>query len=174
MQSLPTANTDVPAKKTHKRINFTPEEDTHLRFLVSEYGENKWGTITAMMKNRNIRQCKERWYKYLSPEVKNNEWTEQEDQLLIMKWKELGPKWKEISKFFNGRTDINIKSRYNVLKRKMIRIESLLNDKTIQLTQKLIQPGDAPTPQQTSDNDFNFDVDFDLFDDTFDIEYPLI
>ena len=113
-------------KKTHKRCNFTYEEDNYLRYLVSKFGENNWGVVSSFMPNRNVRQCRERWFKYLSPTVKNNEWTEAEDMLLVQKRKELGPKWKEISQFFDGRTDINIKSRYNVLKRKVMRRESLL------------------------------------------------
>ena len=166
-----------PEKKTHKRCNFTQEEDTYLRFLVSKYGENSWALISSFMPHRNVRQCRERWFKYLSPTVKNNEWTEQEDMLLVQKRKELGPKWKEISKFFDGRTDINIKSRFNVLKRKVMRRESLLNSQVFPVQQKPITPNPEPVSIKCQNENVQFINEFDnysdLFADTYDWFDPI-
>ena len=118
-------------KKCHPRKNFSPEEDYTLALLVNQYGDSNWHLIAALMPNRNVRQCRERWVKYLNPSLRTEEWTSDEDRLLIQKRQEMGPKWKDISKFFNGRTDINIKNRYKVLKRKSIRLESILNNNHI-------------------------------------------
>ena len=95
--------------------------------LVSRFGINNWNVVASYFPNRNVRQCRERWFKYLSPEIKNDEWTIEEDQLLCRKREELGPKWKEISAFFPGRTDINIKSRYNVIKRRIMRMKMFMS-----------------------------------------------
>ena len=114
------------SKRTHKRSNFTPDEDNRLRILVGQFGENSWRVISSYMPSRNVRQCRERWIKYLNPNVCTSKWTREEDMLLIQKRQELGPKWKDIASFFHGRTDINIKSRFNVLKRRAMRINSLL------------------------------------------------
>ena len=113
--------------KTHKRKNFTHDEDEKLRKLVGQYGEDNWRIISSCMPSRNVRQCRERWLKYSSPNVCTSKWTQEEDYLLIQKRQELGPKWKDIAAFFHGRTDINIKSRFNVLKRRAIRIHAIVN-----------------------------------------------
>ena len=44
-------------------------------------------------------------------------WTKEEDQLILQKTKELGPKWMTIKKFFRFRTDAMIKNRYRELMR---------------------------------------------------------
>ena len=115
-QDLLPANNKTKQKRPKK--HFSQEEDEHLRFLVSIYGDKKWDEISKMLPNRNPRQCRERWSKYLNPSLKTDDWTKEEDDLLLAKASEIGLKWKAISAFFPGRTDINVKSRYLLLKRK--------------------------------------------------------
>lgn len=99
--------------RSHPKLLFTPDEDQKLRDLVATYGTGNWSLIAKEMKTkRNCRQCRERWYKYLSPEINHQPWTKEEDELLEIKYAEYGPKWKAISMFFNNRTDINVKSRW--------------------------------------------------------------
>ena len=154
-------------KRTHKRNTFTPEEDACLRYLVAMYGESSWAIVTSFMPNRNVRQCRERWFNYLSPAVNNKEWSEAEDKFLLQKVDELGSKWKDISRFFNGRTDINIKSRYRVLMRKTESMKSFINNKPFQLPQEQEKPKNSkPTPEIIVDNVF-FDLSFDQYEDIF-------
>lgn len=104
--------------KPHPKQQFTLEEDMKLQNLVQKYGTKNWQLISSIMQNRNERQCKERWTKYLSPELNNTPWTDEEDKLLVRKVKELGQKWVKISKEFNKRTDASLKNRWNVLQRR--------------------------------------------------------
>ena len=97
--------------KKKKRSKFFPEEDKLLIQLVKEHGEHSWELISSKMSGRNVRQCRERWKHYLSASSYKNEWTTEEDELLIEKMSSLGPKWTKISHFLNGRTDIQVKNR---------------------------------------------------------------
>lgn len=102
---------EYPRAGTNRR-NFTKSEDEQLTGLVSRFGENSWKDIARLMPNRNTRQCKERWNSYLSPRINHEAWSEEEDYLLIQKYKEIGPKWVELSKYFKGRSDNNVKNRW--------------------------------------------------------------
>lgn len=117
-------------KKLHPRVPFTQIEDELLIGLVNRYGVYNWKYISLQMPGRNVRQCKERWENYLSPEVFNGPWTVEENELLVKKYEELGPRWKKISSFFPTRTDINIKNHWKMCERRAKR-DFLNKTKTI-------------------------------------------
>lgn len=119
-----TNNEEQTNTKSLQKSKFSQEEDQKLIDLVNQYGENNWGTIASKMEGRNIRQCRERWNHYLSPNVSNAPWTEMEDLLLNQKYIEFGPKWKKIAEFFPNRTYINVKNRFLLKKRHTERISS--------------------------------------------------
>ena len=102
-------------KRTNKK--FTTAEDERLRQLVREYGEYSWAEIAKQIKTRNLRQCHDRWFYYLSPKVNNSPWSEEEDEKLIRLSSELQGKWVQIAKRFKGRNDTQIKNRWNILKK---------------------------------------------------------
>lgn len=106
-------------KRLHPRDKFTPDEDMKIKKLVQKYGENDWKKVAAKMKGRNVRQCRERWKNYLSPSIDWSAWSEEEDKLLIEKYRELGPKWKILSTLFQKRTEIIVKNRMNKILRKI-------------------------------------------------------
>jgi hypothetical protein len=68
------------------------------------------------MKKRAARQIRERYLNYLDPNIKQGNWTEEEDQKLIsfISQKEKNY-WKNISRYFSGRTDVSIKNRASTL-----------------------------------------------------------
>lgn len=99
-------------ESTSTRQKFTAEEDARLIELVRIHGNKAWKKIASIMKTRTTRQCRERYINYLSPSVTNGPWSAEEDQLLIEKVQEMGPKWSKIVKFFTSRSDVNIKNRY--------------------------------------------------------------
>ena len=107
----------VQDKKKYKKLKFSAMDDQKLKDLIKLYGDQDWNFIASQMKDRNSRQCKERWEYYLSPTVNNGPWTQEEDDLLIEKFNELGSKWKEIAKFFKFRTNTNVKNRWLLKKR---------------------------------------------------------
>lgn len=100
-------------KKTRK--TFSPEEDQNLRTLVQKYGESNWSLVAQNMPNRNARQCRDRWRSYLKPTNLSDEWTEEEDNILIQKYNEFGSRWTLIGKFLPQRSDIRIKQRVKLL-----------------------------------------------------------
>ena len=161
-------------KKAHIRHNFTKEEDEKLKILVNQYGESNWNIISSMMVSRNIRQCRERWFKYLSPNVCTDKWTNEEDALLIQKRYEIGPKWKVIATFFHGRTDINIKSRFNLLKRKAERFKLIIQYHEASTINRSNVIKNENYPQRTTNNLCQMNEEynqFDEFDDSYNIDY---
>lgn len=106
-----------PSYKPHSK--FCEDEDKRLRELVAQYGDNSWIQIASQMPGRNSRQCRERWMNYLSPHLNVNDWTPEEDDMLLEKHKEYGTSWVRICKFFEGRTDQMCKNRFFLLKRKI-------------------------------------------------------
>ena len=98
------------------RTTFSKEDDARLKLLVSQYGDNAWNLLSIVM-NKTKRQLKDRWCKYLDPKINNSPWSEEEDKLLIEKYKEIGNKWCILSKYFDRRTDNSIKNRWKYLVR---------------------------------------------------------
>jgi len=101
-------------------------EDEVLKKLVAEFGAKNWSCISNKLQEYNIRrlgkQCRERWYNHLSPDVRKDPWTKEEDKIIVDAYDKLGSKWTTISYMLKGRTPNAIKNRWNsTLKR-------LLND----------------------------------------------
>ncbi len=67
---------------------------------------------------RKPRQCRERWINVVDPCVKRGKWTIQEDLQILQLWVMMGNKWHEISLKVEGRTEIQVKNRFNCLIKK--------------------------------------------------------
>ena len=104
--------TSFDSMKSQRR-KFSPEEDAALQRLVEEHGAHKWDHIAASMPGRTGRQCRDRYQNYLCPGISRDEWTHEEEMLLLEKHAEYGSQWAKISKFFNGRTGTALKNRWN-------------------------------------------------------------
>ena len=92
---------------------FTAVEDERLRDLVGQFGARKWRRIAVFMPGRTDRQCRDRYFNYLSPDFYNDKWTHEDDELLLQKHNEFGPQWSKMVHFFPGKTANNIKNRWN-------------------------------------------------------------
>lgn len=134
-------------KQKQPRKQFTFEEDKMLKKAVSDIGENAWEKVASLLPNRTPRQCRDRWNKYLSPNIRGSMWTDEEDQLLLSMIQKYGNKWSKIATFIKGRSDISIKNRYkqlvsqgsHVLKNSTPIHSSNDESHNIQITQNLMQ-----------------------------------
>jgi hypothetical protein len=106
-----------PESEKQHRIRFSSDEDQLLRDLVAQYGENQWERVSASFPARTMRQCRDRYVKYLVPDLIFTNWTEAEDHLLDEKFAEFGPQWKYLATFFPNRTDVAIKNRWQIHRR---------------------------------------------------------
>lgn len=106
----------ITRRQKRIRNKFTPEEDKRLIELVKNGGEKKdWISIASQMPNRNSRQCRERYKNYISPDIRKDEWTEEEDRLLLEKAEIYGGKWGKTASFFNNRSPMQLKNRHYFL-----------------------------------------------------------
>jgi hypothetical protein len=81
------------------------------------------------MGHRTARQCRERYKNYLSPIYRNNPWTDEEEAVLAEKVKELGQKWSAIARFFEGRSDVNVKNHWAAMQSRNERVLKAKLDK---------------------------------------------
>lgn len=111
------------ANSSNTKKKFSASEDSYLQYLVSIHGPNDWKKIAWSMNGRTVRQCRERWKYYLEPNINRKGWTKEEDDLLLEKHAELGPKWAQLTSFFQNRTDIDLKNRFHKIQRSRRRSE---------------------------------------------------
>jgi hypothetical protein len=97
---------------------WTIEEDKKLTEWVNKKGPHKWSHCAEAIPGRSGKQCRERWFNTLNPEVKKGEWTAEEDFRIFELFSKYGSKWSKIASHFQGRTENSIKNRfYSTLRR---------------------------------------------------------
>ena len=88
-------------------------EDETLTAIVRRNGARDWTGIAMHLPGRIGKQCRERWHHHLAPDVVKRKWTLEEDLLIVRLHREHNARWSEMAKFVPGRTDNQIKNRYN-------------------------------------------------------------
>ena len=109
MNTVLSPNT-MKVKKARKL--FSAQEDAILTDIMFHEPFQTWIHVAEKLPGRTARQCRDRWVNYLSPSNKNGPWSPEEDQLLAEKYIEHGPQWTTIAKFFDGRSENNVKNRW--------------------------------------------------------------
>ncbi|KAJ3435188.1 myb-like DNA-binding domain containing protein [Anaeramoeba flamelloides] len=104
-----------------KKGRWNKKEDKKLKKYYKQYGTD-WSTIAKKIRHRTSKQCRERYKNVLDPKIQKTPWTEEEDEIIIKNYLELGSKWSKIMKHLPGRSDNQIKNRFNC------RLKKKLND----------------------------------------------
>lgn len=100
-----------------KKSKWTPEEDDMLRKSVSTNGMSNWSLIAESVPGRSGKQCRERWINQLCPNLNKDNWTAQEDAILVQQQMLQGNAWSKIAQFLPGRSSNNVKNRWSWLTR---------------------------------------------------------
>ena len=93
-----------------KKKSWTAEEDT----IIKEFIENKgylWKELAKKLSGRTSKQIRQRWLNSLQFEKNKENWTLEEENLLIELVNKYGNQWEIVSKFFPNCSSINFKNK---------------------------------------------------------------
>uniref|UniRef100_A0A2N9ELE5 Uncharacterized protein n=1 Tax=Fagus sylvatica TaxID=28930 RepID=A0A2N9ELE5_FAGSY len=108
-------------KSNVKRGLWTAEEDAKILAYVSNFGIGNWTLVPKKAGlNRCGKSCRLRWTNYLRPDLKQDSFTPQEEELIINLHKAIGSRWSLIAKQLHGRTDNDVKNYWNTKLRKKL------------------------------------------------------
>lgn len=105
---------------------FTAEEDDIIRTKVKKYGGKDWKKISSYLPGRTAKQIRNRCKNYLFNNPNKKDWDPDEDELLLELYALLGSRWTKIACYFKNRSDINVKNRFSLLKRREKKIKKIL------------------------------------------------
>mmetsp|Transcript_22578 Transcript_22578/g.49010 ORF Transcript_22578/g.49010 Transcript_22578/m.49010 type:complete len:307 (-) Transcript_22578:65-985(-) len=115
-------------KGKNKAISWTEEEDKLLKKIVAKSDASgrsndniRWISIASKMKGRTGKQCRERWHNHLRPGLKKGPWTNKEVALMVKFQSEIGNQWSKIASKMPGRSDNDIKNKWNAIMRNYVR-----------------------------------------------------
>ena len=89
-------------------------EDETLVYLVEKHGAHDWSFIAGHIPGRVGKQCRERYFNHLAPDVRKEAWTDAEDDAIVHAHHLVGNKWTQIAKSLqNGRSPNSVKNRWH-------------------------------------------------------------
>ena len=103
--------------ETLGKIKWEKAEEEFMKSLTHK--TKRWSAIAKEInlnfhgatKVRDGKQCRERWNNHLNPFINKEKWTESEDSVILDTWNKIGPKWAQIAKLLQNRTENQVKNR---------------------------------------------------------------
>jgi hypothetical protein len=124
---------ELKSSKEKTRGFWSYNEDCKLLSWIQTKGPKKWTACAQTIPGRTGKQCRERWFNALNPEVKTGQWTIEEDYKIYVLYSYLGGKWSKIAKYFSNRTENSIKNRFYSSLRKLysekVKVNNIKNEK---------------------------------------------
>jgi hypothetical protein len=103
-----------------RKKKWTAIEDQILDAAVAQFGLENWRRVAMVVPGRSSKQCRERWFGHMAPDNTKQEWSAQEDMVLVEKQSLMGHQWAKIKAFLPGRSLVAVKNRWNWLCRRDI------------------------------------------------------
>ncbi|KAL8201440.1 hypothetical protein R6Q57_012779 [Mikania cordata] len=111
-----------------KKGAWSEDEDDKLRAYIQRYGHWNWGLLPKFAGvSRSGKSCRLRWMNYLRPNMKHGNFTKQEDDMVIDFHNKLGNKWSAIAANLPGRSDNEIKNRWNTHLKKRVQDDQTIS-----------------------------------------------
>ncbi|CAD8101712.1 unnamed protein product [Paramecium primaurelia] len=103
-----------------KKGPWQDNEDEKLLEWVKNNGPSKWSLCSENIAGRSGKQCRERWFNNLNPNVKKGGWTSDEDHEIFKGYLTYSSSWSKIAKNLQGRTENSVKNRFYSTVRKLL------------------------------------------------------
>jgi len=102
---------NTPKGNKGKKNPWQPAEDEKVMELIGQFGQS-WAQIANALGNRTGKQVRDRYLNYLRPDIKGEDFTQQEEQLLLSLYYQFGHRWSKIASYLQGRTECQVKNWY--------------------------------------------------------------
>ena len=125
------------------RGKWSAEEDAALISALAEFADDDevdWRHVASKVNGRNAKQCKERFQLKLDPALKRDEWTAEEDALLLASFEKCNGRWTAIAKSLPGRREDAVKIRFRSLQRQASRVRQWTLDEDVAIVQWGLAP----------------------------------
>ena len=116
-------NSSIPEIKENF-ISWTEREDDILLRWVKTMGVKNWTKCSKLIKNKTPKNCRDRWLNKVSFEAKPFEseiWNKKDEFVLLLLIRKFGTCWSKIMKYFENKTQNNIKNKFYCLARKALK-----------------------------------------------------
>lgn len=100
---------------TKKRSHcWTTYEDEKLLAAIHRFGVDNWSSIARFVGNSRTRsQCSQRWFRGLDPRLSKNQWTREEESMLIQLVSTYGDRsWTRVASKLGNRSDVQCRYHY--------------------------------------------------------------
>ncbi|KAJ8528247.1 hypothetical protein K7X08_021939 [Anisodus acutangulus] len=114
-----------------KRGPWSPDEDNILKNYLEKNGTaGNWISLPQKAGLRRCgKSCRLRWLNYLRPDIKHGGFTEEEDNIILTLYSQIGSRWSLIAANLQGRTDNDVKNHWNTkLKKKFLAAQNSYNN----------------------------------------------